>query len=80
MSYFLVFVGVTTICYEIVAHLIGLPKLSDLLPVDFLHGNTDSEFYKIVPSDRPDNEAWFVFGVGLFFIALGLCVKYAFQR
>jgi hypothetical protein len=80
MSYILIIFGGAIICYTVVAYYFGFPQLSDFLPVGFFEGKSDEQFYKVVPSDKPDKGLWLVIGLGAALTLLGLYLKYVLHR
>ena len=78
MSTYFISIGLFITCYTLAAYLFGFPQLSDFFPVDFFDEKLDSKYYKIVATDSPDKGPWFVIGLGLVFIVLGLSTKYVF--
>jgi hypothetical protein len=80
MNYFLIIFGGAIILYTLVAYYFGFPQLYDLLPLGFFDGKSDEEFYKVVPSDKPDKGPWIAIGLGVALILLGLYIKYVLRR
>ena len=76
MDFYLTIIGIAFIFYTLVAYYFNLPQLSDFLPVGFLGEKPEGQFYKIVPAENPGKEPWPVIGLGVFFILLGLFIKY----
>ncbi len=80
ISYILIIFGCVIICYSVVAYYFGFPQLSDFISVELFGGKSDEQFYKVMPSDKPDNGLWFVIGLGIALMLIGLCIKYILHR
>ena len=76
MSKTFIIIGVFIALYTLIAKIIGIPLITDFMPVDwFLNVTDDSKHYKIVPSNEPSYIWIYTILVGILVTAFGWLLK-----
>ncbi|MGY5453502.1 hypothetical protein ACVFI8_21545 [Agarivorans sp. MS3-6] len=76
MSYCFIILGGLIVVYTLLAYITGLPQLTDLIPVCLGSDHPSEQFYKVVPSDKPDHGPKYILGLGVAILVAGLGIKY----
>lgn len=79
MGSVLIIIGALLLAYSALAALLGLPQLSDFLPVGMFDAKSEGRFYKIIETEGPDKGFILmnVCSVGL--VLIGLLINYFFK-
>ena len=76
MSKVFIIIGVFIALYTLIAKIIGIPLITDFMPVDwFLNVPDDIKYYKIVPSNEPSYIWIYTIIVGVLVSAFGWFLK-----
>ncbi len=72
MEKILLIIGILIILYTILARVTGIPLITDFLPVDlFSNKPNDSNYFKVVESNKPSSDWLYTILVGLIIFVLG---------
>ena len=80
MSYFFIILGGLIVVYTLLAYIAGLPQLTDFLPVGFGSDQPSGQFFKVVPSEKPDYGPRYMLGLGIILLVAGFGIKYLLSR